>query len=832
MSTAESMFHAALTALNGGRFAEAERLFRTVLKSTPRHVGALNLLAVALMSLERFAEAEEFVAKALKLHQGSAASFYNHGIILKRLGQPKRALERFDRALRLDPRNHEAWNNRGAVLNDLRHYERAIADFDQAIALSPGYYEALCNKGKSLDELGRQEEAFAAYGAALALRPDPAEAWLGHANLLRKLGRHDEAFAAYGKALALRPGLAEAWLGRGQALLDLRQHEDALVALDQALALRPDLPGAWNARGNALSERQRHDEALAAYEKVLAINPEVAEAWVGRGNVFRELGRHDQALAAYDKALTLRPDLAEGWLGRGNALAERKHLEAAIAAYEKALALKPELAEAWLGRGYALRELKRYAEALAAYDRALALKPDLPGAEGARLHARMLLCDWRDIAPDCAHLIAAMQSGKANATPFVFAALPATAEDQGACARAWVARKHPPAAKPTWRGEVHDHDRIRIAYVSADFHEHAIAYLAAGLFESHDRSRFEVTGISIGPDDTSAMRRRLTASFDRFVDARGLGDEAAADRIRDAEIDILVDLTGFTRNARTGIFAHRAAPIQVNYLGFPGTMGADYIDYIIADHTLIPRSERAAYAEKIVYLPDCYQINDDRRPISDTSFTRADMSLPEAAFVFCCFNNSYKILPDVFDGWMRLLQRIDGGVLWLFENNAGASANLRNEAAARGIDPGRLVFAKRLPAADHLARHRLADLFLDTLPYNAHTTASDALWSGLPVLTQVGSTFAGRVAASLLQAVGLPELIAASPQEYETRAIELASNPARLAEIRARLARNRMTAPLFDTKRTTRHIERAYEAMYDRHRAGLPPDHIDVAAAG
>lgn len=379
-----------------------------------------------------------------------------------------------------------------------------------------------------------------------------------------------------------------------------------------------------------------------------------------------------------------------------------------------------------------------------------------------------------------------------------------------------------------WNGEVYSQDKIHVAYVSADFREHATSYLMAGMFECHDKTKFEITAISIGPDDASALRGRLRAAFDDFFDGSLLSDDEIARWIRQKEIDILIDLNGFTQNARTGIFTRRSAPIQVNYLGFPGTMGASYIDYLFADATLVPQSHQQDYSEKIVYLPNSYQVNDRKRAISERTLTREDMGLKDHSFVFCCFNNNFKIAPETFDHWSRVLKQVDGSVLWLLESNATAAGNLRKEARSRGLDPERLIFAPLVPLPDHLARHRCADLFLDTLPYNAHTTASDALWSGLPVLTQIGETFAGRVAASLLIAIGLPELITSTPQAYEELAIELATDPKKLAAIKCKLARNRLTTPLFDTHLFTRHIERAYEAIYARYKTGLPPDHIYV----
>ena len=351
----------------------------------------------------------------------------------------------------------------------------------------------------------------------------------------------------------------------------------------------------------------------------------------------------------------------------------------------------------------------------------------------------------------------------------------------------------------------------------------------AGMFECHDRSRFEVTALSFGVDDNSEIRRRVKAAFEHFIDVRTHSDDQIADVLRTLEIDIAIDLMGFTTDCRTGIFARRPAPIQAHYMGYPGTMAAPYIDYVIADRIVVPDGQHAFYTEKSVVLPNSYLVNDAKRPIAERTFTRSELALPSTGFVFCCFNGNHKITPYVFDCWMRILERVRGSVLWLLQDNAKAADNLRKEAQARGIDAERLVFATRMPPSEHLARHRAADLFLDTLPYNAHTTASDALWAGLPVLTCLGETFVGRVAASLLNAAGLPELVTTTLEDYERLAIELAANPDRLAAIRAKLSDHRLTTPLFDTRLFTSHIEAAYSAMYARHQAGLAPDRIEIA---
>ena len=424
------------------------------------------------------------------------------------------------------------------------------------------------------------------------------------------------------------------------------------------------------------------------------------------------------------------------------------------------------------------------------------LKPDLVGVEGSRLHTKMHLCDWSNYDAECSHLISSIRNGNANTVPFEFLGIPSSSDDQLRCAKLWIAKNCPPSDKPIWQGERYNHDRIRVAYLSADFRQHAVSYLMAGMFEGHDKSRFDVTALSIGADDNSEMRQRLKASFEHFIDAKTYADDQLAKLIKELEIDILVDLMGFTDGARTNVLARRPAPIQVNYLGYPGTMGAQYIDYIIADRLVIPENQHELYSEKIVSLPNSYQANDAKRSIADRAFTRTELGLPATGFVFCCFNSNYKIMPRVFDCWMRILKQVEGSVLWLREENTTAEGNLRKEAVARGVSSERLVFAKRLPLAEHLARHRLADLFLDTLPYNAHTTASDALWAGLPVLTCLGETFAGRVAASLLNAIRLPELITTTPEAYEQMAIDLATYLEKWGFLKGRKEKN-MLPPLF-----------------------------------
>jgi protein O-GlcNAc transferase len=477
-----------------------------------------------------------------------------------------------------------------------------------------------------------------------------------------------------------------------------------------------------------------------------------------------------------------------------------------------------------------LMELKRLPEALASYDRAITLKPDLRYLGGDRLHVKMNLCDWTGFEEDCARIVAALANGVAAASPFYLLATPIGPADQLRCAERLVAEEFPLSPARRWRGECYAHDRIRVAYLSADFREHPVSYLIAGMFEQHDRTKFEVFGIGYGPDDPGETRSRLKRSFDRFIDVDRHSDQEAASLLRELEIDIAVDLMGLTGNSRLGIFALRPSPVHVSYLGYAGTTGAPYIDYVIADHFLISIDQQKYFSEKIARLPECFQVNDARRPIARCPPSRQEAGLPDRGFIFCCFNNAAKITPDIFDVWMRLLRKVEDSVLWLAPAEASARGNLAREAAKRGVSPDRLVFAPRVQhQEDHLARHRLADLFLDTRYFNAHTTASDALWAGLPVLTCPGATYASRVAASLLHGIGLPELIASSLLDYEALALKLACDPALLTSIKQKLACNRETYPLFNTKRFVRHLEAAYVTMRERSQRGEPPESFAVA---
>jgi predicted O-linked N-acetylglucosamine transferase (SPINDLY family) len=573
---------------------------------------------------------------------------------------------------------------------------------------------------------------------------------------------------------------------------------------------------------------RRHHEARANAKGAVAADPNNAAAWHRLGNALSGLKRHKAAIACYDKALALTPENRTIWRDRGAAIHARRRTTANSDINEDP-APDPQDADAWAFRAGFLLAAERFGEAAAASDCALSINPQHLVAARIGIRCRISTCDWRKREDDERRVAEGLRAGLHIVTPFNHRAISDSEAQNLIVARLWA--KSIPRPKALWRGESYRHDRIRIAYLSAEFHDHATAVLIAGVFEHHDRTRFDTTAISLGSDNGSAMRRRIEAAFDRFIDVQALSDAEVATKIRETEIDIAIDLNGQAGGTRPGILAHRPSPVQTSYLGNCGTMGVPFIDYIIADQIVIPNNQVRHYTEKVVYLPNSYQCNDSRRFIPRSTTSRADVELPELGFVFCCFNNNYKIAPQVFDLWMRLLKACPESVLWLLADNPYAMLNLRREAAERGVAPERLVFAPRVPRDGHLARHHLADLFLDTLPVNAHATASDALWAGLPLLTCMGNTFAGRVGASLLHAIGLPELVASSLAEYEAIALALARDAEALARVRTKLVTNRSTAPLFDTARMARNLETAYTTMWERTRRGEPPESFMVASA-
>jgi predicted O-linked N-acetylglucosamine transferase (SPINDLY family) len=718
------------------------------------------------------------------------------------------------------------WLDRALLLHQQGQIEPASALYESILKVRPGHPEALRYSGVIAHRSKNLSLALERLEKAVQVSPNDEGAHLHLGMVLRDLGRQRDAIASYDRALELAPDLAEAHFCRGVALKDLKETEAAVESYNHAIRLKPNLLAAHFNRGNALKELKRFTEAVESYDMAIRLMPALVEAHVNRGNALRSLKRYSDAIESYNRAIHFAPGFAEAFLNRGVTLDELNDPKAALEDLDRAVSLNPRLAKAYFSRGNVLRINGQYEAAIDNYRQML----EIEGGRNQALlrYAKMFICDWENFQEEVNQLALEIRDDEVVLPPFSLLALCDSSRLHLAAAQLAVKISGGGVPSPRRQASRSRKDKIRIGYYSADFHDHATMYLMAGVFEKHDRSKFELVAFSLGPDMQDGMRRRAEATFDRFIDARLMADDEVARMSQELEIDIAVDLKGFTQDNRLAIFSERCAPVQVSYLGYPGTTGAPFVDYVIADKTVIPPDSRQFYVEQVVYLPHSYQANDNSRQAADSTHTRADCGLPADGFVFCCFNNNYKITPITFDIWMRILDKVQGSVLWLLADHPAAMKNLRREARSRGIDDGRLIFAERMPNSEHLSRHRLADLFLDTWPYNAHTTASDALWAGLPVLTCPGESFASRVGASLLTAIGLNELIATSQDEYMELAIRLASDPVRLQEIRRKLALNRLTQPLFDTALFTRHLESAYAMMYERHVAGLSPIHMEV----
>jgi len=730
--------------------------------------------------------------------------------------------------LRRFPAQFDALQLLGTVKIQQGKFEEAADLISRALQINPGSARALSNLGHALACLDRDEEAVDSFERALRLQSEYPQARQGLATSLLKLGRYEAALTNFDWVLSRQPTHADAHTRRGVALAHLGRESEALDAFDRALGLRPGDPEILNGRGNVLRSLHRYEEALASFDAILARNPHSPGVLCNRGATLSDLHRTNEAIACFDRVLAIKPDLAEAHYNRGNALRNVGRIDDALASYDRALAVDPNYVDALLNRGSALQIVFRFEEAIASYERALAIRPDDTFTIGQSAFCHLSINDWDKAYAVKRSVDERLDADRGDVEPGILVAFGDAPATQLARTQAYVRRRFRAKSTPNAVHAQNASGKIRLGYLSSDFRQHATSFLMAELLGLHDRNRFEVVGVSFGPDDGSALRTRVLNAFDRFLDARAIGDDQVAAQMVHMGIDIAIDLNGYIGGNRMGILAHRPAPIQVSYLGYPATTGAPFIDYVIGDRFVTPFDEAEFFTERIVQLPDCYQANDSTRAIGLNGPTRAQAGLPEDGFVFCCFNNNYKITPPIFDVWMRLLGAVDKSVLWLLVGEDMAQRNLRAAACHRGIDPDRLVFAERVSPDEHLARNSLADLFLDTLPYNAHTTASEALWAGLPVITCLGTTFAGRVGASLLQAVGLPDMVTRTLEEYEGLALKLARDPLMLGTVKSRLQSNRSTHPLFDSKRFARQIEAAYQTMWERHQRGDPPESFSI----
>jgi len=623
----------------------------------------------------------------------------------------------------------------------------------------------------------------------------------------------------------------------GVALCQNDQHEAAQICFEQAVSLEPRLAAAWFNGGNALCRLKRTSDAIRWFLKAVQVDPRFADAHYNLATAYKTIQNDEQALRHYSAAISADPNMPEAHNNLGTLLLKARRFDEAVSSFQRAIALRPDYRQAIYNLSLALNRSERVEQAIPYALRAVQLKPDY--GEGLVLLVSMLqqTCDWPSLERYNQRLEALtvdqLNAGMRPAEPpFMSFTRSADPVRNYQVARSWsrwlTAQRGGPVRRFDFGGRRHKGGRIVVGYLSEQFRDAATAHLMADLFKHHDRNRFRIAAYSCGMDDGSYHRRAIEQGVDQFIDIRAFSDAAAAERIYHDGVDILVDLIGWMHGHRMGILALRPSPIQVNYLGFPGTTGADFMDYIIADPVVIPPDHRRHYSEKVVYLPHCYQTTDPHPPTCDRVASRREFGLPEGKIVFCSFSTDYKIEPEMFGAWMRILTNVPQSVLWLLVRTSTAQTNLRREAQMHGVDPQRLVFAKPLNKAQHLNRLALADLALDTHIVNGHTTVSDALMAGLPVITLMGTHFASRVAGSILRAIDMEALVTHSLDDYVRLATRLGGTHGRLLELKQKLSRNKFQAPLFDTRRQARFIENAYEQMWLRFRQGLAPQELIV----
>ncbi len=806
-----------------GQTGQAKNLYQRVLQLQPALFDALHLLGVIAIQEQDYTQAQALLAQAIAVNPAAAEAYYHHGIALLATGDYPAAADSLAQAVRLNPGHAGARAKLADACFLAGQYDKALNGYLHRLSLNPGAAETHFRLGQIYQALNQHQNAITSYGHAIGLNPDFAEAHCARGMALSALGRREAALLALDQAIRLNPQFVEAIYNRALALSEQQRFSESLPDYRQALALKPDFAAGYLKYGNVLHLTQQPEAALNCYAKAIALQPEFADAYFHRGNALYDLASHAQAIESYNRALELDPEHADAYNRRGLCRQAQDRHDLALPDFEAAIRLRPDFAEAHCNLGYAYSRRQQADAAYRHYQIALNLSPDIDFLYGNWLQLKMQICDWDSLETACRLAESKIRRHEKACPAFNVLAFSGDPALHQTAAEILIRSLYPAKADLPPPRVYPEHAKIRIAYFSADFRDHATAYLTANLFENHDKQRFELYAMSLGPETQDSMRARLESSFDCFLDIRHLTDLQAAQLSRDLEIDVAIDLGGHTTYSRPGIFAYRTAPVQINYLGYPGTMAAEYMDYIIADACVIPPENRPYFTESVIYMPHAYQVNDPTRELAGEQYTRADCGLPEQGFVFCSFNNNYKINPETFDSWMRILRRVESSVLWLIQDNPRAAANLKQQAKRRGVSADRLILSERIPQIRHLARQTLAGLFLDSLPYNAHTTASDALWAGLPVLTLIGTAFPGRVAASLLTALNLPELITRDRAEFENLAVELAQDTEKLAQIRAKLQQRRLDAPLFDCRSFTRRLEAAYLHVHQRSLNGLKP---------
>ncbi|KAI9914899.1 hypothetical protein PsorP6_007576 [Peronosclerospora sorghi] len=827
-----------------GDLTGAVQFYIRAIKLNPRFGDAYNNLANCYMLLGQSNEAVETYKMAILLDPQLVDAHSNLGNLYKVQGRLEDAKFCYTQAIRLKPNFAIAWSNLAGLLKEDGQLDAAIEHYTEAIRLAPDFADAYSNLGNALKEANRVDDAIQAYKSALQIRPNFAIAHGNLASCYFDSGQIELAIHTFRHAIQLEPNFPDVYNNLGNALRECGQPEQAVTCYRTALQLKPDHPHAYNNLGNALKDKGLVKEALHCYMTAARLLPQFAAAHSNIGSVLKEQGKLDQALAHYQQAITIDPNFADAYSNMGNVFKDLGRLDEAIQCYSTAIRLKPQFSDAYSNLAGAYKDGGRLVDAITCYRKALELRPHFPDAFANYFHSMVFICDWRSRTKDTEKLqlfvdeqlstdgvLPAVQPFHALVYPLSMQRFQDISQRYAERAKLNVSLVDLPPMPYKAKGVS---ERLRIGYVSSDLGNHPLAHLMQSVFGMHDKSKFEVFCYATSPDDGSIWRKQIASSVENFIDICPLSNGDAARAIYADNIHILVNLNGYTKGARNEIFALKPAPVQVSYMGFCGTLGADYIHYMVGDAVVVPPEYRRYFTEKQINMPHSYFVNDHKQSARDVLETdkcpkRKDYGVPEDKFVFCNFNQVYKIDPVTFTTWMNILKRVPNSVLWLLRFPPVAETNIRVEARARGIeDQTRLIFTDVAPKDEHLKRGYLADLFLDTPECNAHTTGCDILWGGTPMVTMPKDRMATRVASSLLRAANMSELITNSLEEYEELAVELATDKDRLDELRQRLQDERLHSPLFDTQRWVRNLETGLCMAWERHEKGLAPDHIDV----
>jgi predicted O-linked N-acetylglucosamine transferase (SPINDLY family) len=810
----ENLIKIATNKIVQGNYSEAKQDFFLVLEEEPENYEALNSLGLIFANEKNYEKAIEYFSKVIESAKCETQFIkYNRGLCYHKLNRLKEALEDYSNEIAINPNYVDVWYNRAILLSELLNYEESIKNYDQVILLNPLHKESFYNKGLLLFNLNKYEQSIKCFNGAILIDVNYEEAFISKSAALTKMMQHSEAIEVLREFISTNKKAYTAWFNLGTIYLTQKQYENSINSLKNAIVINPLFEEAYLNLGNAYRFNGNYFDSLKAYDSAIDINGNYLDAWINKGVLFQEFMFNKDALFCYEKAINLNHKSVAAWLNKGNTFHNLKRYVDAINCYEHALKIDNSIPEIYFSIGKTLIQMGEYQESLFFFEKLIEIKPDLPYGYGEIINAKTKICHWTFLDQNINDCLRELSEGNDACQPFYMVAINDDLAIQKKCAELYVNKNFPPIKSINNIKRKINLSKIKLAYYSADFHNHATAHLITGLFEHHNKEKFEIYAFSFGPITNDLEQNRIKDSFDFFYTLGDKSDFEIIELSRQIGIDIAIDLKGFTTDSRTRIFSNRVAPIQVNFLGYPGTMGANYIDYLIADEYVVPIDCQQLYTEKIIYLPDCYQVNDSLRQHINIPQSREEFGLPKNAFVYCCFNNNYKITPNIFQVWMNILRSVENSVLWLLEDNNFVAENLKNTAIELGIDPKRIIFAKRTSLELHIARHSFADLFLDTFPCNAHTTASDALRAGLPLITISGHTFSSRVAGSLLKTVGLTELILRNYDDYQSTAVELGLSCDRLFAVKEKLKLGVHQSSLFKPEVFARNLEKSFEKI-------------------